>query len=97
MKKLVFIIVLGLIQLIAYGTKPDDKTCITEAVKSVWGKYTPDLKNPNMYEQFMNLTSKSIEVDDWVFLKRIRYKTTKGYVTVAYGAFKNVMTLKRFS
>lgn len=97
MKKLVLIVVLGIILLVAYGTKPDDKTCIIDSVKSVWGKYTPDLQNPNMYEQFMNVTSQSVEVDDWVFLKRIRYKTKTGYVTVGFGAFKKVMTLKRFS
>lgn len=96
MKKIALIIALGLVLLIAYGTKPDNKTCIIESVRSVWGKYTPGVEKPDYFEQFMNLTSQSVEVDDWIFLKRIRYKTVNGYVTIGYGAFKNVFTLKRF-
>lgn len=96
MKKLTLIIVLALILLTAYGTKPDDKTCIIESVKSVWGNLTPDVSKPQYFEQFMNLTSQSVEVDDWIFLKRIRYRTANGYATIGIGAFKNVFTVKRF-
>ena len=79
----------------AYASKPDDKTCIIEAVKSVWGKYTPDVSKPIYYEQFFDLTSKSVEIDDWIFLKRIRYKFKSGAVTVGIGAFKKVFTIRR--
>lgn len=77
---------------VAYMSKPDDKTCIIEAVKSVWGNYTPDVSRPIYYEQFFDLTSKSVIIDDWIFLKRIRYKFKSGPVTVAIGAFNKVFT-----
>lgn len=79
----------------AYASKPDDKTCIIEAVKSVWGPLVPDVSRPIYYEQFMDLTSKSVEIDDWIFLKRIQYKFKTATSTVGFAAFKKVFTFKR--
>lgn len=79
----------------AYSSKPDDKTCIIETVKSVWGRLVPDVKKQMYYEQFMDLASKSVEIDDWIFLKRIRYKFKSDTATVAIGAFKKVFTIRR--
>ena len=94
MKKVV--IPLAIITLLgaAYATKPDTKTCQKAAVKAVWGSVTPDEnKLPVYYEQFMNTTSKSVEIDDWVFLKRIKYRTNKGAKLVGYGLFHKVLLI----
>lgn len=90
MKKTVIIILIAFALFAAYSSKPDDKTCIIESVKIVWGTLTPSIEKPRYYEQFMDVTSKSVEIDDWIFLKRIRYKFNKGYATVGIGAFKKV-------
>ena len=77
----------------AYSSKPDDKTCIIKAVKAVWGKRVPDERLPLCYEPFMDLTSQSVKINDWIFLKRIQYKYKNGYITVGIGAFKKVFIL----
>ena len=92
MKKTIITILIVFALFAAYSGKPDDKTCIIKAVKAVWGNRVPDEKLPLYYEQFMDLTSKSVKIDDWIFLKRIQYKFTSGYATVGLGAFKNVFT-----
>jgi hypothetical protein len=91
MKRILFLILLAGVLLVAYATKPDDKTCIIAAVKAVWGKYTPDPNDkPAFFEQFMNLNSKQVIVDDWIFLKRIRYRFPKKEYNIGIGAFKHV-------
>jgi hypothetical protein len=42
MKKIVTLLIIALIGVAAYVTKPDDKTCIIKAVETVWGDKTPD-------------------------------------------------------
>lgn len=74
----------------AYSSKPDDKTCIIKAVQAVWGNRVPDEKLPLFYEPFMDLTSQSVKINDWIFLKRIQYKYN--YVTIGFGFFKKVFT-----
>lgn len=94
MKKAVIFLLIVLVLLlgIAFATKPDDKTCKIVAVKSVWGSVTPDYDTmPEYYEQFMDVTSKAVEVEDLVFLKRIRYRFNEGTRTIGYGAFGRVM------
>jgi len=59
--------------------------------KSGLGKRVPDEKLPLYYEPFMDLTSKSVKIDDGIFLKRIQYKFTNEYATVGFGAFKKVL------
>ena len=95
MKK--FLLVLLLLLLVtAYLTKPDDKTCIIEGVKAVWGKVAPDPETaPDFFEQFMDLNSQNVEVKDWLFFKQVKYQGTKEKKTVAYGAFKNVYATVR--
>lgn len=76
---------------VAYFTKPDDKTCIIEGTRAVWGDLMPDVyKRPDMFESFMNLNSPSVQVKDWIFFKQVKYKVPQGQQTVAYGAFKKV-------
>ena len=97
MKRIIILMLVVFTLFAAYASKPDDKTCIIKVVKSVWGRLTPDPSHPMYYEQFMDLTSKSVKIDDWVFLKRIQYKFNNGYKTVGLGAFKKVFTIQRVS
>ena len=91
MKRILIALFFIMVLTIAYFTKPDNKTCIIAAVKAVWGNRMPDLYTPEYYEQFMDLMSESVEIDDWVFLKRIRYRVNeKQQGTVGFAAFKRV-------
>jgi len=94
MKKILFSILFLFLLTLAYFRKPDDKTCIIAAVEAVWGSRTPDKnKFPDYFEQFMNVTAPSVEVNNWVFLKRIRYQYGKEKKTIGYGLFKRVYIL----
>jgi hypothetical protein len=93
MKK-VFLVLLVLLLAVAYFTKPDDKTCIIEGVKAVWGKMVPDVyKRPDLFGYFMDNSSKSVVVKDWLFWKVVNYKVDKEQKLVAIGAFRNVFAL----
>lgn len=87
--------ILGLLLLlffvVAYFTKPDNKTCIIEGVRAVWGNITPNpYDKPDMFETFMNLQSPNVKVNDWIFFKQVKYKIASDEKTVAYAAFKKV-------
>ncbi len=97
MKKIIILMLVAFGLFAAWASKPDDKTCIIEAVKSVWGELVPKEDIPRYYNQFMDLTSQSVKINDWIFLKRIQYKFNSGYATVGFGAFKKVFTIKRVS
>lgn len=92
MRKIIFIILIAFALFAAYSSKPDDKTCIIAAVKAVWGNRVPDEKLPMYFNPFMDLTSQSVRVNDWVFLKSIQYKYNNGYKIVGIGIFKKVYT-----
>lgn len=78
----------------AYVTKPSDKDCIIAAVEGVWRERTPNKeKFPQYFEQFMDVTSTMVKVDDWLFLKRMRYRFGPQYRTVGYGAFTKIFML----
>lgn len=97
MRKAVIFLLLALVLVfgVAYATKPTDKTCKIKAVRAVWGSVTPDYDTmPQYYEEFMNVTSKSVEINDWVFLKRIKYRDNKGPRTIGYAAFGKVMFVR---
>jgi hypothetical protein len=82
---------LAVLLVVAYITKPDDKTCIIEGVKAVWGPRTPNpYDKPAFFESFMDLTSKQVEVKDWVLFKQVKYKIGSDKRTVAFGAFRKV-------
>lgn len=92
MKKTLLLLSITTILAIAYFTKPDDKTCIEAAVQAVWGKRTPDKNDkPIYYEQFMNLNSKQVVVDDWIFLKHIRYRFPAKEYNIGLAAFNHIM------
>lgn len=93
MKKIIITIVIVFALFAAFMSKPDDKTCIIAGVRAVWGDRVPTVEKPVYFEQFMDLTSKSVKVNDWLFLKRIQYKIKDNYVTVGYGAFNRVFNL----
>lgn len=84
---MIFFLLLG----VAFITKPDDKTCIIGGVKAVWGIMMPNPEDkPDFFEEFMNLYSPNVRVNDWIFFKTINYKLGNEEKTVALGAFKNV-------
>ncbi len=61
MKKILIIILVVFMLFVSYVSKPDDKTCMEIAVKSVWGKLTPEkFKFPEYYEQFMDLNAQRL-------------------------------------
>ncbi|HEV7330594.1 MAG TPA: hypothetical protein VGN63_06090 [Flavisolibacter sp.] len=89
MRKLIPLLIV-LLLVVSYFTKPADKTCIIEGVKAVWGDAMPDVeKYPVYFEQFMNLNSPKVTVKDWVFVKQVQYKLQNEQKTVGYGAFQN--------
>jgi hypothetical protein len=90
MKKIIGVIIIVAFFFIAYRTKPDDRTCILKGVKAVWGNRTPAEDKPLYFEQFMNITSKSVKIDDWLFFKQIKYKYGNDYKTIGFGAFNKV-------
>ena len=92
MKKISLLLIIGVLLRVAYITKPDDKTCIEVAVKAVWGNRMPDKNRvPEYYGQFMALNSPNVIIDDWIFLKRIRYKFPDHLATIGIGIFKQVI------
>ncbi|HYK56928.1 MAG TPA: hypothetical protein VEV15_10705 [Flavisolibacter sp.] len=92
MKKILLLLILVFVAFTAYVSKPDNKTCIIKAVEYVWGDKTPDkYKYPAYYEQFMDATSKAVEIEDRIFWKRIKYKAADQYKTVGIGLFKQVV------
>jgi hypothetical protein len=93
MGKIIIALLIGAFLLAAYSTKPDDKTCMIEAAKAVWGNRMPTEERPEYFNQFMDVTSELIEIKDWVFLKQINYKFAKEKRTVAYGAFRRVFSM----
>lgn len=90
MKKLIVALLL-LVSAVAFVSRPDDKTCIIEGVKAVWGDATPDPnKAPALFEQFMDVNSQNVQVKDLFLVKQVKYGTPGEMKTVAYGAFKKV-------
>lgn len=84
-----------IIAIIAAYTKPDDKTIMEKAVKAVWGNLTPGKYSfPEYYEQFMNLNSPDVDIDDWLVVKRIQYTFGNNKKTIGYAAFGKVMINK---
>jgi hypothetical protein len=90
MKKIIGGIIILALLFVAYRTKPDDRTCILKGVKAVWGKLTPNEDKPLYFEQFMDITSKSVKIHDWILFKQIKYKYSDGYKTIGFGAFNKV-------
>jgi hypothetical protein len=94
MKRYIWVVLLVIaIFTIAYLTKPDNKTIIIQSVTKVWGKYTPTVEKPMYYNQFMDMNSKLVTIDDWVFLKRVKYKFGSENKTIALAAFSHVFFL----
>src|SRR5437868_5588117 len=92
-KRALIIIPILIILIVAYYTKPDNKTIIIQSVTKVWGNLTPSVRMPDYYNQFMDLNYKSVHIDDWIFLKRIRYDFGKDNRTIGFAAFSHVFFL----
>lgn len=91
---LIFISIVVIILIIAAATKPDDKTIKIEVVKAIWGRRVPTMNTPQYYNQFMDLTTKNIDIDDWIFLKRIEFTVKDTTSTIGFAAFGKVMLHK---
>ena len=91
---LITLLLVVVILITAAFTKPSDKNIMIDVVNALWGNKVPDKSMPQYYEQFMNLTTKDIEIDDWLFLKRIRYTLKDTTSTIGYAAFGKVMLNK---
>ncbi len=94
MRKIIWVGVILVFLIIAYCTKPDNKTIIIESVTAMWGDRTPTVETPQYYEQFMNLNSKSVHIDDWVIAKRVKYKIGDFNKTIALAAFGRMFFFK---
>ena len=92
---LIPVLILVVILIIAAFTKPDDKTIKIEVIDAIWGKTQPDkYKAAQYYEEFMNLTTQDIGINDWLFFKRITYTIHDTTTTVGFAAFGKVMLHK---
>lgn len=92
MKRLLPLLLIALLLLIAYFTKPSDKECTIAVVQRAWGALLPSEDTPEYYEQFMNNESRSVQISDWVFVKRVRYQLPKGDRVWGLGMFGQVFT-----
>lgn len=91
----IVIAIILIIVIIAVATKPDDKTIKIKTINAVWGDRVPiPQKTPEFYEQFMNTTTVDIYIDDWLLLKRIKYKMKQRKETIGFAAFGKVMIRK---
>lgn len=89
MKRILILLLLVFVLIIAYASKPDDKTCMEVAVKATWGKLTPEKnKFPEYYEQFMDLHYTDVIIHDYMFFKHVKYKMPNGEKSIAFAAFK---------
>jgi hypothetical protein len=92
---IISILLIIIILVIAFFTKPGDKTIMEQTVKAVWGDLTPrKYKFPEYYEQFMNINSQNVAIDDWLVIKRIRYTFGDEKKIIGYAAFNKVMINK---
>ncbi len=90
-----FFIIVVIFITIAVLTKPDDRTIKIATINAIWGDKAPRPEDaPQFYEQFMNITTVDIYINDWWLLKRIQYKFAKGTETVGIAAFGKVMIYK---
>jgi hypothetical protein len=89
MKRILIGLLVVFILFMSYVSKPDDKTCMEVAVKAAWGNLTPDkYKSPEYYEQFMDLNSPNVVINDYLFFKHVKYKTSNEEKSIAIAAFK---------
>ena len=92
---LVLVLLFAIILIIAASTKPGDKRIKIEVVDAIWGTRVPNkYDKPDFYEQFMNITTQDIGINDWLFIKRITYTIHDTTNTVGYAAFGKVMLHK---
>lgn len=92
-KKFIIVsILIAAIFIVAAFTKPTDKNIKIKVIEVVWGNKVPN-KNiaPEYYEQFMNLTTQVIIIDDWLFIKRIRYIVGNDKKIIGFAAFGKIM------
>ena len=91
---IIFISVIAAVLIIAFISRPSDKEIKIQVVDALWGKWVPGKDYPAHYEEFMDLVTKDIEIDDWIFLKRVKDTVKDSTLTVGYAAFGKVIITK---
>ena len=87
-----FIILVAAVLIVAACTKPSDKKIKIQVVHALWGKWVPSMDQyPAHYEEFMNEVTKDIDVEDWLFFKRIKDTVKDSTFVVGYAAFGKVI------
>jgi hypothetical protein len=88
-------ILIATIFIVAAFTKPPDKEIKINVIEAIWGDRVPNkYDKPEFYEQFMNITTRAIIIDDWLFIKRIRYLVGNDKKIIGYAAFGKIMINK---
>ena len=91
-KNLVIVLLITAIFTIAAFTKPSDKKIKINVIEAIWRDRVPDkYDKPAFYEQFMNITTEAVIIDDWLFMKRIRYTVGKDKKLLGYAAFGKIL------
>lgn len=94
-KNIIIVSIIAAIFIVAAFTKPTDKEIKIDVIDAIWGNRVPDKYNAaQYYEQFMNITTQAVIIDDWLFIKRIRYSIGNDKKIIGYAAFGKIMINK---
>ena len=92
---IIFIVGIAVVLIIAAITKPSDKQIKIQVVHALWGKWVPSPNEyPAHYQEFMDEVTKEIDVEDWVFFKRVKDTLKDSTFVVGYAAFGKMMFTK---
>ena len=91
-KWIIVSILIATIFIVAAFTKPTDKKIKINVIEAIWGARVPNkYDKPDFYEQFMNITTQAVIIDDWLFIKRIRYLVGSDKKIIGYAAFGKIL------
>jgi hypothetical protein len=94
-KWIIVSILIATIFIAAALTKPTDKKIKINVIEAIWRDRVPNkYGKPDFYEQFMNITTQAIIIDDWLFIKRIRYLIGNDKKIIGYAAFGKIVFTK---
>lgn len=89
---IIFISVMAVVLIVAVFTKPSDKQIKIQVVHALWGKWVPSMdRYPAHYQEFMDEVTQDIDVEDWVFFKRVKDTIKDSTFVVGYAAFGKVV------
>ena len=89
---IIFISVIAIVLIVAAFTKPSDKQIKIQVVHALWGKWVPSPDEyPAHYQEFMDEVTQGIDVEDWIFFKRVKDTIKDSTYVVGYAAFGKVI------